>query len=183
MADPAVSSARSSLVHVYGWEYDGAYWHGPTPVNGKGAASANLDPNTAFCSWNSRRRLPGEPDMTVHTIVRDIGDCGLATMDIDTCERGPAAVMAVLPQTRRASLRGEFAFEFTGFLRFLEGPVSTGAELEIHDSIVRILEEEKENSVVFVMGMVPCASATSVVVSEQAEKLATSIVRWLEQRG
>jgi hypothetical protein len=61
-------------------------------------------------------------------LVRDLSDCGVASIYCDESKAGPAEILAVIPATRRSHLRDEFAFEFLAFARLL-GSLSAGAEL------------------------------------------------------
>jgi hypothetical protein len=68
-------------------------------------------------------------------LQRTVGDAGLAVIDLEGSPGGPLEVTLVVPAHRRTRVRRDFAFEFAAFLRFLEGPESSGSELAIHDYI------------------------------------------------
>ena len=163
---------------LYGWEADGEYWHGPTELTGnrKRAVEA-LDASRALCILKTKCRPYGVP-MVLTTTVRDVGDCALATIDTDTDEAGLLAVLTVVPANRRSTIRTDFAFEWTAFIRFLEHLCSAGSELALHDHVQQVLDTEKHESIVFALCSPACDGDLSIAVSEYIERVSVAILQW-----
>jgi len=92
-------------------------------------------------------------------------------------------VTLVVPAHRRARVRKDFAFEFAAFLRFLEGPESSGSELAIHDYIHRVLSETAAaTTLVFSIEARFVESDVQILIAEQVERLAISMIAWMTEK-
>ena len=78
--------------------------------------------------------VAGFPPVRFFALVHDLTDCACASLYCGESKAGPAEMLAVIPGSRRVSLRDDFAFEFLAFARFL-GAIRAGAELRAHDAI------------------------------------------------
>ncbi len=177
------ASSGCVAVELYGWESEGQFWHGPTELAGGQTRRFDaLDRACALCAWKTKSRSPDGLSLTLATTVRDLGDCALATIDVNRYCPGPASIVVAVPAHRRHLVRPEFAFELTAFVRFLEGPNTAGSELLIHDQIERVLANERRPSVVFALCSTDCSGDVSIAISEHIEQLATALVHWLRMR-
>jgi hypothetical protein len=115
--------------------------------------------------------------------IHDLGDAGLAIIDMEGSPGGPLEIILVVPAGRRAKLRPDLAFEFVSFLRFLEGPESLGSEMAIHDYVERTLHEAGEPAtLVFSIQTRFVLAEAQIPIAEQAEKLAMAITAWLAEK-
>ncbi len=168
---------------LYGWEREGQFWHGPTELRPSSRRRPEtLDPAHALCAWTTHSRLPDGLSVELFTSARDLGDCALATIDLDSVGPGPAAVVAAIPIHRASRVRPEFAFELAAFARFLEGPEPTGSELTIHEQVEQILGSPRRHSTIFALSLAPQPCDVAISVSEHIEQVSISLLRWLEQR-
>jgi hypothetical protein len=115
--------------------------------------------------------------------IYDLGDAGVAIIDLESAPGGPLEVTLVVPAHRRARVRNDFAFEFAAFLRFLEGPESSGSELAIHDHIHRVLRETgAATTLVFSIETRFLESEVQILIAEQVERLAISMIAWMTEK-
>jgi len=136
-------------------------------------------------SWHGRlgARVPGAPSVTFSASISGLGDAGLAMIDLEGSSGGPLEVTLVVPAHRLARVRKDFAFEFAAFLRFLEGPESSGTELAIHDYIHRVLgEADAATSLVFSIETRFVEREVQILIAEQVERLAMSMLAWMTEK-
>jgi hypothetical protein len=82
------------------------------------------------------------------------------------------------PESERNS-----AFEFAAFLRFLEGPESSGSELAIHDYIQRVLREtDAATTLVFSIETRYLEREVQILIAQQVERLAISMIAWMTEK-
>ena len=136
------------LVKLHGWD--------PRPARGMGPPSSRSRSAAAGAFLSQLRELPGswygklrteapeEPPLSFHVAIHDLGDAGLALLDIQGSPGGPLEVVLVIPAQRRARIRPDMAFEFVAFLGFLRGLESPGSEMAIYDYIQRVRGEADE---------------------------------------
>jgi len=92
-------------------------------------------------------------------------------------------VTLAVPAHRRARIRKDFAFEFAAFLRFLEGPASSGSELAIHDYIDRVLSEnDSGTSLIFSVETCFVETEVQILIAQQVERLAISMIVWMTEK-
>src|SRR6266567_4983432 len=132
-------------IELHGGDPEAFGWHGPDelafrPAGCRGLIRKLLDlPG----SWHGmlRAKVAGEPSLSFRASFHNLADAGLGTIDLDGSPGGPMQIILVVPFPGRTRIRPELAFEFASFVRFLEGPETTGTELAIHDYIQRVLEQ------------------------------------------
>jgi hypothetical protein len=89
----------------------------------------------------------------------------------------------VVPVERRPRIRPELAFEFVSFLRFLEGAQSLGTEMAIHDHIQHALAgPAPPATLVFSIETRTVAPDTHLLIAQQTEKLAMSMIQWMAEK-
>ncbi len=174
-------------IELHGWDCEAQAWHGPDEILFKlnGARSLLQKLRRLQGSWHGKLRAQplGNLPLSFCASIYDLGDAGLATIDLEGSPAGPLAVSLVVPAQRRAHLRPEFAFEFVSFLRFLEGHVSSGAELPIHDYVQRVLTETaKATTLVFAVETRPVEVETEVFLHEQVERLTMGVIAWMGEK-
>ncbi len=139
-------------IELHGWDPEAFGWHGPDelafrPAGCRGLIRKLLDlPG----SWHGmlRAKVAGEPSLSFRASFHNLADAGLGTIDLDGSPGGPMQIILVVPFPGPTRLRPELAFEFASFVRFLEGPETTGTEL------VRVhLSQQAEK---LTMAMVAC---------------------------
>ena len=173
---------RSATVDLYGWESEGRFWHGPTELRAGARRSLEaLNPDCALCLWKTNSHSPDGLPLRMMTTVRDLGDCAIATIDVDRSCPGPVSIVAAVPAHRQPLLRPEFAFELTAFAHFLGGPHANGAELAIHDHIDHVLASGGR-SIVFALCTTACCEDVSIPLSRHIEQVATGLIEWLSLR-
>lgn len=184
MPETAEWEARVAL---HGWDWRGQAWHGPDEL---GDASSGV--REVLCklrplasSWHGKLhgRMPGQPLLTFCASVYDLGDAGLAMLDLEGSPGGPLEITLAVPAHRRTRVRKDFAFEFAAFLRFLEGPESSGAEMAIHDYVHRVLSEtDPATSLVFSIETRFVERDVQILIAEQVERLAISMLAWMAEK-
>jgi len=162
-------------------------WHGPDELaydlSGSREMLRKLRPLAS--SWHGRLRaqMAGQLSLNFCASIHDLGDAGLAIIDLEGSPGGPLEVTLVVPAHRRARVRKDFAFEFAAFLRFLEGPESSGSELAIHDYIHRVLSETAAaTTLVFSIEARFVESDVQILIAEQVERLAISMIAWMTEK-
>ena len=170
-------------IELYSWDSRSRSWSGPDEIGYtlKGSRRILDRLREGNGSWRGELRLQtaGIPAVTFWAQVRDLGDVYLATLDLGEYPGGPLETILVVPAERRARLRGEFAFEFTAFLRFLEGPASHGAEFAFHDGLERLLREAPSAAMIVISVETRFTSPDEHLLTAQAgERLIMSMVAW-----
>jgi len=178
---------RERLVELHGWDSRAGAWHGPTELactlRGCGRILSQLRELPGSWYGKLRTEEPEEPALGFHVSIHDLWDAGLALLDIEGSPGGPLEVILAIPAQRRARIRPEFAFEFVAFLGFLKGLEYPGSEMAIHDYIQRVLGEADEPSnLVFSIETRFFVPESRILISEQAERLAMSMIAWMAEK-
>ena len=175
-------------IALHGWDWRGQVWHGPDELayalSGSREILRKLRPLAS--SWHGRlhTQMPGQFSLNFCASIHDLGDVGLAIIDLEGSPGGPLEVTLVVPAHRRSRVRKDFAFEFAAFLRFLEGPESSGSELAIHDYIHRVLSEtDAATTLVFSIETCLLEREVQILIAEQVERLAMSMVAWMTEKN
>jgi len=183
----AETAKREPCVALHGWDSRGQVWHGPDELayalNGSREILRKLRPLAS--SWHGRLhgRMADQLSLNFCASIHDLGDAGLAIIDLEGSPGGPLEVTLVVPAHRRARVRKDFAFEFAAFLRFLEGPESSGSELAIHDYIHRVLgETAAATTLVFSIETRFVESDVQILIAEQVERLAIGMIAWMTEK-
>jgi hypothetical protein len=178
------TAQREPSIALHGWDSRGQAWHGPDELayalRGSRAILRKLRPLAS--SWHGRlhAQMPGQLSLNFCASIHDLGDAGLAIIDLEGSPGGPLEVTLVVPAHRRARVRKDFAFEFAAFLRFLEGPESSGSELAIHDYIHRVLSETgAATTLVFSIETRFVEREVQILIAGQVERLAVSMIAWM----
>jgi hypothetical protein len=181
------TAQREPRVALHGWDSRGQVWHGPDELayalNGSKEILRKL--RTSAGSWHGRlhAQMAGQLALDFCASIYDLGDAGVASIDLESAPGGPLEVTLVVPAHRRARVRKDFAFEFAAFLRFLEGPESSGSELAIHDYIHRVLSETgSATTLVFSIETRFLESEVQILIAEQVERLAISMIAWMTEK-
>lgn len=181
------AAQRQPSVALHGWDSRGQVWHGPDELayrlGGSRGILRQLRPLAN--SWHGRlhARMPGQLSVDFWASIHDLGDAGLAVIDLEGSPGGPLEVILVVPAHRRACVRKDFAFEFAAFLRFLEGPESSGSELAIHDYIHRVLHETAAaTTLVFSIETCFLEREVQILIAEQVERLAIGMIAWITEK-
>jgi hypothetical protein len=174
-------------IELHGWDAHTESWHGPD----------ELAYNVAPCRriLNQLRALPGSwygrlrsqrwsgLMLSFCASIHDLGDAGLAVIDMDGSPGGPLQIILAVPVQRLPKVRADLAFEFVSFVRFLEGQETAGSELAIHDYIQRVVSEVSEpKTLVFSIESRHVVPEYHIVLSEQAEKLAICMIAWMGEK-
>ena len=174
-------------IALHGWDSRDQVWHGPDELtyvlSGSREILRKLRPLAS--SWHGRlhAQMPGQLSLKFCASIHDLGDVGLAIIDLEGSPGGPLEVTLVVPANRRARVRKDFAFEFAAFLRFLEGPESSGSELPIHDYIHRVLSEaDAAATLVFSIETRFLEREVQILIAEQVERLAISMIAWMNEK-
>lgn len=179
-------SEHKPNVHLYGWDCESQAWHGPNELKYtlQGSRRILQKLRNTPGSWYGKLScsVPDEPPLNFHTIIHDLGDAGLAVIDMEDSPSGPLEVLAVIPKQRLARVRPDFAFEFLAYLRFLGGHSSFGSELTIHDCIQNTLETDKESSLIFSINIGVIVPEVDIVLSKHIERLSMSMLQWLSEK-
>lgn len=181
------SELSEPRIELHGWDARGQVWHGPDEL------TYNLDQSRHILrklrqlpgSWYGRLRAltPGQMPLGFYAAIHDLGDAGLAILDLEGSPGGPMEATLVVPSQRRARVREEFAFEFVSFLRFQEGLAASGSELAIHDYIQLVLTETpKTTGLVFSVETQPIEPELRIPISHQVERLAMSMIGWMAEK-
>jgi hypothetical protein len=182
------SNWGKSRILLHGWDAAARAWHGPDELafTLSGCRRILQKLRSLPGSWYGRLRgeTPGLPLLNFAACIHDLGDAGLGILDLEGSPGGPLQVVLVIPAHLRASVRPEFAFEFVSFTRFLEGPQTLGTELEIHDYIQRVLEEPGDPAtLIFSLETRTVLPEIHLLLAEQAERLAMSMIAWMGERA
>jgi hypothetical protein len=177
-------------IQWHGWDATCAAWHGPDELDFSLAGSRGLLGRLRQFSgsWTGRLGTPagGGIPLSLWASVHDLGDTALAALDADGSPGGPLEVLLVAPAQRRPKLRAELAFEFVSYLRFLEGAASSGRELALHEYIEHALAEPADplrtDALVFSIENRLLEPDVQFLVSQQAERLAMSMIAWMAER-
>jgi hypothetical protein len=174
-------------VALHGWDSRDQVWHGPDELaytlSGSREILRKLRPLAS--SWHGRlhAQMPGRLSLNFCASIHDLGDAGLAIIDLEGSPGGPLEVTLVVPTHRRARIRKDFAFEFAAFLRFLEGTESSGSELPIHDYIHRVLcDADAATTLVFSIETRFLERDVQILIAEQVERLAMSMIAWITEK-
>ena len=174
-------------IALHGWDSRDQMWHGPDELaytlSGSAQILRKLRPLAS--SWHGRlhAQMPGQLSLDFCTSIYDLGDAGLATIDLEGSPDGPLEVTLVVPAHRRARVRKDFAVEFAAFLRFLEGPKSSGSELAIHDHIHRVLSETgAATTLVFSVETTFLEREVQILIAEEVERLAIGMIAWMTEK-
>jgi hypothetical protein len=181
------TAQHEPCVALHGWDSRGQVWHGPDELaytlSGSREILRKLRPLAS--SWHGRlhAQMPGQLSLNFCASIHDLGDAGLAVIDLEGSLGGPLEVTLVVPAHRRARVRKDFAFEFAAFLRFLEGPESSGSELAIHDYIHRVLREtDAATTLVFSIETRFLEREVQILIAEQVERLAIGMIAWMTEK-
>jgi hypothetical protein len=117
------------------------------------------------------------PPARFFALVHDLSDSGVASLYCNESKAGPAEIVAVLPASRRARLRDDFAFEFLAYARFL-GSLGADAELRVHEAMVAALSEPHAD-LVFSLSSGTWPGDQDPALSLCVEKIAVTLCRWL----
>jgi hypothetical protein len=178
---------REQLVELHGWDSRAGAWHGPTELRftlrGCGRILSQLREMPGSWYGKLRTEAPGEPPLVFHVSIHDLWDSGLGLLDISGSPGGPLEVILAIPAQRRARIRPEMAFEFAAFLGFLRGLENPGSEMAIHDYIQRVLAEaDATSTLVFSIETRFMVPESRMLISEQAERLAMSMIGWMAEK-
>ena len=180
-----VTEAKDQI-HLYGWNDQGGFWHGPTEVapasNGPSSILRKLRNASGTFHGKLRCTVRGLPAVDFQTTVYDLTDAGLAMVHLDGDLHAPIGVVAVIPEERRRHLRPEFAFGFVSFLSFLGAAASPDSELAIHDYLESVLRTDTASALVFTVEGAQLDSDTSIVTSAYFENLAIAMMEWLSPK-
>ena len=162
-------------------------WHGPDELDYSLAGCQGIVTRLRALpgAWYGRLRTqaPGGLPLTFWGTARDMDDAGLATLDLEGSEGGPLLSMLIVPAQRRHLVRGDLAFEFVSYLRFLEGQVGAGAEMAIHDHIEQHLSgADRLKTLVFSVESRFVEDETRIALCEQADRLAVSLIASMAER-
>jgi hypothetical protein len=180
------ASETGAEIHLYGWNDQGGFWHGPTEIepglHGNGSILRKLRNAPGTFHGKLRCSVPGLPGMEFQTTVYDLTDAGLAMVHLDGFSHSPIGVVAAIPAQRRPHLRPEFAFGFVSFLSFLGAMASPDSELAIHDYVDNVLRTDTESALIFTMEGPQLDSETSIVASAYFENLSMAMLQWLSTK-
>ena len=176
-----------SCIEWHGWDSTSSAWYGPDELSHSlaGCRSILARLRRFSGSWYGRlgAQAPDGLPLSLFASVHDLGDTGLAALDLEGVAGGPLEVVLVAPPVRRPKLRAELAFEFASYLRFLEGAQSSGRELALYEYIERVLTEPAgPNTLVFSIETRPMDPDVQFLISEQAERLVMSMVAWMAEK-
>ena len=175
-------------VHWYGWDSRTQTWHGPNELGKSSTPNRRLAlalESALGGSWYGPLSCcsSGEPGARFFALIHDLSDCAVASIYCHDSKVGPAEIVAVIPPSRRAKLREEFAFDFVSFARFL-GSLGEGAELQVHEAITSaIAEQDGSGALVFSISSGLWPSDFEHVLSRCVEKVALTLCQWQEGRG
>ena len=165
---------------LYGWDLE-AQWHGPDEIEVATALALvrKLRPRTG---WYSGPLFCGDDlNLNLHTVVRDLGDVAVATLDFPDLGGAPAQVLAIVPGHRRGQLRSDFAFNFTAYLTLLNA-LPEGAELPVHDGIERAMTEQAPDaSLVFAITSTNMPCEFAIQMAGAMECVVGSVLEWVEE--
>ena len=179
--------SETRLVELHGWDSRAGAWHGPTELTftlrGCGRILSQLRELPGSWYGKLRTEEPEEPPLGFHVSIHDLSDAGLALLDIEGSPGGPLEVILAIPAQRRTRIRPELAFEFVAFLGFLKGLENPGSEMAIHDYVQRVLGEAGEpRDLVFSIETRFFVPESRMLISEQAARLAMSMIAWMAEK-
>ena len=182
----APSKQMERRIELHTWDSRGRGWSGPDEISYSLTGSRRILDRLRELngSWHGdlEFKAPDLPAMKFFAHVHDLGDSCLATLDLEGVPGGPVEILLVVPAERRLKIRPEFAFEFTAFTRFLEGPASQGTEQALHDGIERILmEAPQDTTVVISVETRFIAPDVHILTAQACERLAMSMVAWASE--
>jgi hypothetical protein len=174
-------------IELHGWDSLAGAWYGPTELafTLRGCERVLSQLREMPGSWYGklRTKAPGEPPMGFQVSIHDLWDAGLALLDIEGSPGGPLEVVLAVPAQRRARIRPDMAFEYVAFLGFLRGLEKPGSEMAIHDYMQRVLEEaDRRSTLVFSMETRFVVPESRMSISQQAERLAMTMIAWMEEK-
>lgn len=174
-------------IELHGWDSRAHAWHGPDELtytlNGCRHILSKLRELPGSWYGRLRARERGGPPLSFCASIHDLGDAGLAVIDMEGSPGGPLEIILVVPAQRRAKVRPDLAFEFVSFLRFLEGPESLGSEMAIHDYIERALHEAANpTTLIFSVQTRFVLPEAQILISQQADRLAMSMTAWMAEK-
>lgn len=174
-------------IELHGWDSGLRGWHGPDELSFTlhGCRGILRRLRQAPGSWYGRLHAKGEigASLSLCVSIHDLGDAGLAAVDIEDSSGGPMEIVLVIPPQRRRRVRPDLAFEFVSFLRFLEGPESPGSEMALHDYIEGVLHEKRETgTLIFSVERRSVIPEMQVLVSERIEALYMSMIVWMAEK-
>lgn len=179
--------AEQPRIELHGWDPQLRAWHGPDELafrlNGSRRILQKL--RQLQGSWYGRLRaqVQGPLSFSFCGAIHDLGDAGVATIDLEGSPAGPLSVLLVVPAQRRARVRQDFAFEFVSFLRFQEGRESSGSEYPIHEYVHRVLAESgPATTLVFSIETRFVEPEVMILLSEQVERLTMSMIAWMAEK-
>jgi hypothetical protein len=169
---------------LHGFDACGGFWHGPTeiePLDGRpGPILSRLLNSPGNFHGKLTHRLPGSPRrLSFQAAIYNLHDSGLAVIDFEGSDGGPAAVLTVIPANRRPVVRPEFAFEFVSFWHFAANHRAPDAEMAVHDYIESTLKAEPGRSLAFSVECHPGESDANDVLAACIEDLAAAMHQWL----
>ena len=174
------ATAIEGEIHLYGWNDQGGFWHGPTEIapvlNGAGSILRKLRNASGTFHGKLRGNVRGIPGVAFQTTVYDLTDAGLAMVNLDGV---PIGVVAVIPAQRRDHLRSEFAFGFVSFLSFLGAMASPDSELAMYDYVENVLRTDTSSALIFTVERSRLDPDTSIVTSAFFENLSKAMLQWL----
>jgi hypothetical protein len=180
-------SPPQPVIELHGWDARTQSWHGPDELAYNVAPCRRIlnQLRTLPGSWHGRLQSRRWSGLTLSfcASIHDLGDVGLGVIDMDGSPGGPLQIILAVPAQRLPEVRTDLAFEFVSFVRFLEGRETVGSELAIHDYIQRVLHEAAgPRTLVFSIENRHVLPEYHIVLSEQAEKLAISMIARMAEK-
>jgi hypothetical protein len=174
-------------IELYSWDSRSRAWSGPDEIaySLKGSRRILDRLREGNGSWRGelRPQSAGLPALPLWAHIRDLGDVCLGTLDLEGNRGGLIEAVLVIPPERRPQLRAELAFEFTAFLRFLEGPVSHGSELAFHDGLERLLKEAASGATIVISVETRFTEPDEhLLIALACERLSMSMVAWVAEK-
>ena len=179
--------APGRKVELHGWDAREAAWHGPHELDCRleGCRGILSKMRELPGSWHGtmRTRVAAGPELAFRASMFDLGDAGLAVLDLEGSAGGPLLSSLVVPEQRRARVRPELAFEYVSYLRFLEGQEGAGSEVAMHDYIERALQEtDFRKSLVFTVESRFIEPETHIAICEQSARLSGCLLAWMSEK-
>lgn len=107
-------------IQLHGWDARLHAWHGPDELTFKLTGCRRILGKLRQLpgSWYGRLRaeVPGGVPLSFCASIHDLGDAGLASLDLDGSPHGPMEVLLVITAQRRSKIRPDLAFEFAAEL-------------------------------------------------------------------
>ena len=170
---------------LYGWDSRSDTWCGPDEPSRCSLPDRRLLQalrGMTGRSWYGKVNCcpSGGPATRFFALVHDLSDCAVASIYCDESKAGPAEIVAVIPASRRAHLRNDFAFEFLAFARFL-GALRARAALQVNDAIASAIADQHDSeTLVFSISSGLWPSDLDAVLSGCVEKVALTLCQWLD---